>query len=288
MIRARIRRGHASDRRDMFGPPELVRSRGASCRSQPRPCRPGTRFENSARLQGSTPLKASRESATMSSIQYPSLLRPFRLRDVTFRNRGHEHQPCSRVRGGSAPEASVSALPRGEGEGRARADPCSAVRRTSRRTRHPPSARSTSATTRSFPCSGSSPSACTGTAAPSCARSRTWVTAPCGTWRTGCRRSPPRWCASMRIARSRRRWTATTSGGWCARSATPRGAARKAGSTARNCSPRGISSTSSGHRSSTAGPTSTAGASGTGPGSVWKCWRRYAGGSGTTSSSDSG
>ena len=34
----------------------------------------------------------------------------------------HEHQPCARIRRGPAPEAALSALPRGEGQGGARAD----------------------------------------------------------------------------------------------------------------------------------------------------------------------
>ena len=223
----------------------------------------------------------------MSPSRYPHLLKPFRLRHLTFKNRlmSTSHAP------GYVEDRHPKLRYQLYHEEKARgglALTMFGARRTSRPTRPPRSGRSTSATTRSYPCSGSSPSACTGTGAPSCARSRTWGTARSGTSRTGCRRWPPRWYGSTPTAPSPRRWTAATSGGWCGPSATPRCAAGRAASTAPSSSPTGISSTSSGRRSSTGARTSTEAASTTAPASGSRSWRKCAGGRETTSSSESG
>ena len=71
-------RGCASDRQGMRGASPGANLPGASYPSQPRTSTPGTRFQNSARLQGSTPLEAS--SPVRPAASFPSRLTHHRSR----------------------------------------------------------------------------------------------------------------------------------------------------------------------------------------------------------------
>ena len=119
----------------------------------------------------------------------------------------HEHEPRSGIRRGPPPEAALPALPRGEGEGRARPHHVRGL--VEHRARLPVGVRPDLHRRRldHSRTAGVLRAGAPIMAARSCARSPTWGTAPSGTSKTGSLRSRRLRSASTPTARFRRRWT---------------------------------------------------------------------------------